>query len=220
MAGCEVGDCFLDGGLKLLKSGMVTPIDGRPLDELPKPFDEVQVRRVGGQEQQRDFQLRRQRLHRGVTLVASVVQHQRDRSGQTEGSDLPQQLAHRFRVDDRGVGHAYQFAGHGVPGSQDIEPLAARGGPHEDSRERPQAAQERPVHKVGRIDEEDVSPPSGGGVEAGLQFDVVKQGLLGDMLGQVFLGGTGSARTRCHLSPMSFRNLRVCDSPRRRPVSW
>ena len=173
-----------------------------------------------GRNSKRDFQLRRQRLHRGVALVASVVQHQRDRPGQTEGGDLPQQLAHRFRVDDRRVGHAHQFAGHGVPRPQYIEPLAARGGPHEDSRERPQAAQERPEHKVRRIDEEDVSPPCDGGVEAGLQFDVVKQGLLGNVLRQVFLGGTGSARTRCHLSPMSFRNLRVCESPRRRPVSW
>ena len=171
MAGCEVGDCFLDGGLKLLKSGMVTPIDGRPLDELPKPFDEVQVRRVGGQEQQRDFQLRRQRLHRGVTLVAAsstnVIGPARPRAAIFRNS------SHIVSVLTTVV--LVTLTSSRVTAFQAPRTLNRWGGPHEDSRERPQAAQERPVHKVGRIDEEDVSPPSGGGVEAGLQFDVVKR---------------------------------------------
>jgi len=44
VVGCEAGDCLLDGGLELSESGVVTPIDGAALDELPEPFDKVQVR--------------------------------------------------------------------------------------------------------------------------------------------------------------------------------
>jgi hypothetical protein len=46
------------------------------------------------------------------------------------------------------------------------------------------------------------------------QRDRSRQALPGDMLRQVFLGGAGIARTRCHFSPKSFRNLRTCVGPR------
>ena len=34
-----------------------------------------------------------------------------------------------------------------------------------------------------------------------LEFAVMKLGLVGDVLCQVFLGGTGTARMRCHFKP-------------------
>ena len=133
--------------------------------------------------------------------------------------DLPQQLAHRLGVDDRRVGHADQFVGHRVPRPQHVEPLTTRSGADEDSRERPQATQEGPEHEMGRIDEEHMALPRSGGVQGGLQLGVEEIGLDGDVLGQVFLGGTGMARARCHFRPRSLRNFRTCVGPRRSPVS-
>jgi len=43
----------------------------------PESFDEVKVGRVRRQEQQRDAQLSRQRLHYGVALIAGLVQNQK-----------------------------------------------------------------------------------------------------------------------------------------------
>ncbi len=52
-----------------------------------------------------------------------------------------------------------------------------------------------------RVDEEHVSLSSLRGVERWLQLAIEKCGLVGNVLGKVFLGGTGMARTRCHFSP-------------------
>ena len=47
-------------------------------------------------------------------------------------------------------------------------------------------------------------------IEPRLQLVIVKCGLVGGMFCQVFLGGTGMARTRCHFSPrfLKLPNLR------------
>ena len=73
---------FLDGGLKVGELRMVAAVEGTTFGELPQAFDQVQVGRVRGEEQQRDTQLTGQCLDRGIVLIAGVVQHQRDRSGQ------------------------------------------------------------------------------------------------------------------------------------------
>ena len=107
----------------------------------PQAFNQVEVGRVRGEEQQRDIQLSGQCLDRGVVLIAGVVQHQRDRCGQTQRGNLLQQFAHRLGVDDRGVGHGDQLARHRIPRPQHIEPLTTRSRTHEDPREGPQATQ-------------------------------------------------------------------------------
>ena len=77
----------------------------------------------------------------------------------------------------------------------------------------------RPEHEMGGVDKEHMTTPHLGSVQLWLQFFVEKLGLSCDVFGQVFLGGTGIARTRCHFMPKSLRNLRTWLGPRRRPVS-
>ena len=72
---------------------------------------------------------------------------------------------------------------------------------------------------MGRVDEEHVTLSRLGGVQARLQLGLEKLGLGLDVLGQVFLGGTGIARTRWNFRPRSLRNLRTWLGPRRNPVS-
>jgi hypothetical protein len=62
---------------------------------------------------------------------------------------------------------------------------------------------------MGRVDEEHVSLSRHGGVQAGPQIGFEKSGLDVDVLGQVFLGGTGTIRTRWNFRPRSLRNLRT-----------
>ena len=183
---------FLDGGLKVGELRMVAAVEGTTFGELPQAFDQVQVGRVRGEEQQRDTQLTGQCLDRGVVLIAGVVQHQCDRSGQTQRGNLPQQFAHRLGVDDRGVSHGDQVARHRIPRPQDIEPLTSRSRTHEDPRERPQVTQEGPEHEMGRVDEEHVTFTGLGGGQDRLQFGLEKSGLVCNVLGQVFLAARGS----------------------------
>ena len=129
-------------------------------------------------------------------MIAGIVQHQSDRSGQSRRSDLPEQFTHRLGVDDRGVGHGDQWARDRIPCPQDVKSLATRGRSDEDPRERPQAAQECPEHEMGRIDEEHMALSGQGSVQARLQFVSEELGLGFDVLSQVFLGGTGTMRTR------------------------
>lgn len=185
---------------------MIAAVDRPAFGELPESLDQVQIGRVRRQEQERDPQVRGQRHHHRVPLVTRIVEHQGDRSRQSLRRDLAQELAHRVGVDHRGVGHGHQLTSQRVPRAAHVEPLPPRGRPHEEPRERPQVARERAEHKMGRVDEEHVSLPRLRGVQRGLQFFVEKSSLIGGMLDEVFLGGTGMARTRCHLSPMPFKN--------------
>ena len=72
---------------------------------------------------------------------------------------------------------------------------------------------------MGRVDEEHVTFASLGGGQDRLQFGLEKSGLVCNVLGQVFFGGTGIARTRLNFRPRSLRNLRTWLGPRRNPVS-
>ena len=47
-------------------------------------------------------------LYRRVALIAGIVQHQRRRTDELLGQDLPQQFAPRLGVDHRGIGHRSQ----------------------------------------------------------------------------------------------------------------
>ena len=72
---------------------------------------------------------------------------------------------------------------------------------------------------MGRVDEEHMTASRRGGIQAGLQVGFEKLGLGFDVLGQVFLGGTGITRTRWNFRPRSLRNFRTWLGPRRSPVS-
>ena len=62
--------------------------------------------------------------------------------------------------------------------------------------DRPQATQVRAVHAVGGIHEPHVPAPGNGRIQARFQLGAEELTLGGDVLGQVFLGGIGIARTR------------------------
>ena len=50
MDGRKAVEGLLDGGLKVGERRMVSAVEGTPFDELPQPFDQVQVRRVRRQD--------------------------------------------------------------------------------------------------------------------------------------------------------------------------
>ena len=62
---------------------------------------------------------------------------------------------------------------------------------------------------MGRIDEEYVTNARLRLVQTRFQLIVMEGSLGSHMLGQVFLGGTGMARTRWHFIPMPFMNSRT-----------
>jgi hypothetical protein len=66
----------------------------------------------------------------------------------------------------------------------------------ENPRKRPEATQECPEHETGRVHKEHLTPSRVGLTQERLQLGVEKFGLGLDVLGQVFLGGTGIMRTR------------------------
>jgi hypothetical protein len=200
---------FFDGRLKLTKRRVIATVERSTLGELPQPFDQIQVRRIGGEEQQGDPQLLRQLLDRRIALVTGVVEYHRDRSRETNCGDLSQEFAHCCGVDDRRIGHGDQLACRRIPGTQDVEPLTTTGRSDKDPRERPQATQERAEHEMGCVNEEHMTIPCLSGIQTRLQFGVEEIGLGGNVLGQVFFGGTGIARTHRHFRPRSLRNLRT-----------
>ena len=59
---------------------------------------------------------------------------------------------------------------------------------------------------MGGIDEEHVPVSRLGSIQCGPQLAVEKSGLIGGVFREVFFGGTGRARTRCHFSPRPFKN--------------
>jgi len=148
-----------------------------------------------------------------------VVRDDRDRPNRSRRDNCSQQLAHRFGVDYRRVGHGDQPPGYRIPGPSTLNRRrsdAARTKIHE----RPQAGQEGPEDEMDRIDEEHMAPAGDRGLRTGLQFGLEEIGLGSGVLGQVLLGGPGTGQTRWNFRPMSLRNLRTWLVPRRNPVRW
>ena len=88
MDGTDLRQTGLDRGPELVEPGMVLAVEFLSLDELPQPLNQIQVGGVRRQVQQGNSQLGGQSLYRGVSLVAGVVQHERDRPHQSACCDL------------------------------------------------------------------------------------------------------------------------------------
>ena len=58
---------------------IVLGVQTRLFDKLPEALNQMQIRRVGGQEQQRDAQPLRQTLHQRAPLIAGIGEHDRER---------------------------------------------------------------------------------------------------------------------------------------------
>ena len=188
---------------------MIFSVYALSLREPPEPLNQVQVRRVAGQKQQSDTEVRSQALYHLVPLILGIVEYHRDRTDQLLGGDFPEQFTHGLGVDYGRVGDGNQASCDGVPGPEYVEPLATRSRPNENPRDAPQVTQEGAVDEVGGIDEEEVTDPGDGIVEGRLKLGFQEFLLDGDVLGQRLLGGTGTARVRCQVKPKPARKVRV-----------
>lgn len=201
VGGRELIQAVVDGGSEIGEGVVMAAVQGFFLEELPQAFDQVQVGRVTGQEQQFDGQARGEVLHEGAALIACIVQHQRDRAGEVPCGDLLQQFAHRCRGDVGRVANRQDFVSHGVPGGQHVVAVATGCGADEHSQRGPDAAQEGSQHEVCRVHEEHLPLSRARFLQARFEFAVQEFALRLDVLGDTFLGGTGSAATRRQLSP-------------------
>ena len=80
----------INGLAKLLERGVVAGIQYRIFGESPKPLNEIEIRRIGGQEKQFNMRGRRPIPHRLATLVRGVVEHYRNGHAQTLRRNLGQ----------------------------------------------------------------------------------------------------------------------------------
>ena len=219
VGGVKARKSRFDGGSERREVGVVFSVDALSFGEAPESFDQIQVGGVRRQEQEPDAQLDGQPLDHLVSLVARVVQHQSDGAGRRFGGDLAKQLAQGVGVHHGGVADGDQLSRDGVPGSQNVEALAAGRGANEDPGGAPKAAEEGAEDEVSRVNEEDVAVSGLSGIKSRLKLGFQELALRGDMFGQRLFGGTGTARVRCQRKPRSLRKTRVCVKPRWRPVS-
>jgi hypothetical protein len=125
MFGREVIQALVDCRSEALERLVVGRVQRLLADEPPQPLDQVQVGRVARQVQHLDPQGIGQALHPGTLLVASVVQHQRDRQPGPRRGYGPQQGTHGLGIDVVQVGHPDQPVGDGVESPQHVVTLAA-----------------------------------------------------------------------------------------------
>jgi hypothetical protein len=196
VCGAQLAERVLNGGLEGGEVGVILAVHAVPLEEPPQALDQVQVGRVTGQVQQGQGQLGGQRLDHLVPLVSGVVQDHGHRTHQLLRRNRPEQLAHGVGVHNGRVRDRQECPGDRVPGTEHVEPLAPTGGPDEHPQDRPQAAQVRPVHAVGRVHEQHVPVPGHGRVQTRFQLGVEERALGRNVLAQFFFGGIGIARTR------------------------
>ena len=164
----------VDRAAKIGEGGVVPSVKHSLLNETPQPFDQIQVRRIRRQEHQLDVQLLCQFLHQGTMLITRVVQDDGDRSHQAQGSDLPQQLTHRFPVHHRVRGRAHQGIGDRVPCAQHAVAFPPRRAANHQTNQTPHATQKRTHDEVGRVREKHVGFPRPSRGEYGLKLVLQK----------------------------------------------
>src|SRR5262245_10557064 len=169
MVSCHLVEAIVDGRLELLEGIKPGGVQGLLADESPQAFDEVEVWRVGGQEQQADSQFLRQRLHQHAALIRGIVQHHRNGHPQAGGRQGSQQRANRRGRDVPLVAHPDHVVRDRVERPQDVVTLAPCGRTHEHASQAPEGTQERGPDEVRRIDEEHSSAAGTGFLEGWFQ---------------------------------------------------
>lgn len=86
-----------------------------------------------------------------ATLIARVVENQRDRHFEMKRFEFSQQLTNAFGIDVRIVRHGDHLQVNWIDGAQHIEALAAARRFDPDAGETPQETQKCAEHEVGRI---------------------------------------------------------------------
>lgn len=146
----KISQALADGLGEAVEVGVVFGVEALLFDELPEPFNEVEVGRVGGQEEQLDAQGGGVLNHDVTALIAGIVQDDGEGEVQTEGGQLREEFTDLRGSDIGVVGHRDPLVGDGVERAQHIESLATTGGGDEDPRQRPEIAQKRGQHTRGR----------------------------------------------------------------------
>ena len=93
--GRNIFQAAINGLAEFGEGVVVSGVEDISFDEFPQSFDQVEIRRIRRQELEFDIECRRQIYYQSTVLIAGVVQHQRDRSLQSECCDFMQQFAHR-----------------------------------------------------------------------------------------------------------------------------
>ena len=91
-------------------------------------------------------------------LIASIVQHNRDRQAIAEGAaNLAQQGTNGCRINRSVIGHGDELMGAGIEGRQDVEALATATRLNKDPDKAPQIAEKGLQDKVRGVHEEEVA---------------------------------------------------------------
>ena len=148
----DVCEATVDRGAEIGERIVVAAVKDIAFDKFPESLDQVEVGRIRRLERQPHIERRREVHDQRAVLIASVIQHESDWSFPAEGRDLAEQFAHRVRGHGAGGRDADERIRHRVPSSQDAISLAARGSANKQTTLAPQAALERALNEVGRID--------------------------------------------------------------------
>ena len=107
----DIGERLFDGNSKVCECGMISTVECSAFRKLPRSFNEVEIRRVGWQEHQTDSQLLGEPHHDRISLVAGVVEHQRDRRAVfTSLSSLLICFVNSWSFDTSSIGRANELA--------------------------------------------------------------------------------------------------------------
>lgn len=126
-------------------------------DKFPQTLNQIEVGRIGGQEEEFEAQVSGQILDKLAMLVTGIVQYDSNRQVRAGSSQLTQQSGNGVGIDGIGVGHSEQLPGGSVESTQNIETLSSSRSFDEKTGEGPQKAKEGLQNKVSRIHKKEVA---------------------------------------------------------------
>ena len=186
----------------------------------PKAFDQVQVRRIGGQEAQIDLTALSALANQLTGLIFGVVQNHGELTGTLDllRPKFSQQVAHRFCRDIAVVDHGRHPFREGVQSPQDIMPLPSRGGTYPLTGATPQFAHETSEDKMCRVHKEDSSFPVFAFLQEGMKRFFYEVFLIQSVFGRSFFLGHGMAPLCNGRNPRRWSMVRTTLGLRRIPV--
>ena len=96
-------------GFEVLKGGIIASVQAAFFDQLPEPFDQVELGRIRREKQQLDLESSGGVLDQPTALIAGVVQNDGDRNRQGQLGQLAQQPTDAFAVNVGVGGDGDQF---------------------------------------------------------------------------------------------------------------
>lgn len=139
------------------------------LDKLPKAFNQIQVRRVGGSVEQLNPQRFGYRLDQCTPLIGRVVQDDGQREAGWGTRPEAQDRTHRLSGHVRPMLDRHDLVGDRLQGRSHIHPWPPRGRFDKQPLATPDHTSKGCEHQVGRINEKDGVLASPSGLSPGLQ---------------------------------------------------